>query len=218
VLTPAESTIHRLISEQRTRARERIHDRIAHQLPPEAETVFEELLSVDDSSRTSGLQAIKANPDKSSPESILDLLLKMAAIEESGVIGVELDWLNGNYQRSLFHHVRNCSAHRLRRLSKPRRDAAMTCFLWQAYRDAVDQAFNLYDKLLTRIESHAQNELDERLKEKRRGVLESLSVLEVLASTLLDEGIPDDNVRSTVYGLRRKLLGMRRPAWRLLNY
>lgn len=199
VLTPAESTILRIIGEQRAKARKRIEERITQQLPDSAIGVFEELLSVDTVTRVSKLQNIKANPDKSSPEAILALLAKMASIEAAGILPVDLSWLNSNYQRALFHYVRNCSVDRLRDLSQSRRDAAMTCFLWQAYRDAVDQAMSMFHKLLTRIETLAQNELDERMREKRQGIQQSLLVLKTIATTILDSNIPDGELRDAVY-------------------
>ena len=51
----------------------------------------------------------------------------------------------------------------LRELAEPRRHAALVCFLWQSYRDAVDQAVDMFDKLLIRAHTQAQNELDEQL-------------------------------------------------------
>jgi len=200
VLTPAESKILRIIGEQRAKARKRIEERITQQLPTSAEEVFGELLTVDDATRVSKLQNIKSNPDKSSPEAILTLLEKMTSIESAGVLSVDLSWLNSNYQRALFHYVRNCSVDRLRDLSRSRRDAAMTCFLWQTYRDAVDQAMSMFHKLLNRIETLAQNELDERMREKRQGIQQSLQVLKTLASAILDSSIPDDALRDAVYG------------------
>src|SRR5512144_1041965 len=50
---------------------------------------------------------------------------------------VRLSWLNANYQRALFHYVRKCSADRLREVARPRRLAALVCFLRLSYRDAV---------------------------------------------------------------------------------
>ena len=43
-------------------------------------------------------------------------------------------WLNGNYQRALFHQVRKSSVTRFRELAEPRRRVALVCFLWQSYR------------------------------------------------------------------------------------
>ena len=62
---------------------------------------------------SSGLQAIKANPSKPSVDAMLTLLDKLRVIEATGVLGVDLLWLNGNYQRALFHHVRKSSVGRI---------------------------------------------------------------------------------------------------------
>jgi hypothetical protein len=43
----------------------------------------------------------------------------------------------------LLHQVRKSSVTRLRELAEPRRRAALVCFLWQSYRDAVDQAVDM---------------------------------------------------------------------------
>jgi hypothetical protein len=33
------------------------------------------------------------------------LMHKMAAIEATGILGIDLSWLNANYQRAMFHYV-----------------------------------------------------------------------------------------------------------------
>jgi hypothetical protein len=57
-------------------------------------------------------------------------------------------------QRALFHQVRKSLVTRLRELAEPRRRAALVCFLWQSYRDAVDPV-DMFDKLLTRAHTQA---------------------------------------------------------------
>ena len=110
---------------------------------------LEDLLVVKPDENSSGLQAIKANPSKPSVDAMLTLLDKLRVIEATGVLWVDLSWLNGNYQRALFHQVRKTSVTRLRELAESRRHAALVCFLWQSYRDAVDQTVDMFDKLLT---------------------------------------------------------------------
>src|SRR5262245_26307743 len=81
---------------------------------------------------------------------MLTLLDKLKLIEATRVLGVDLSCLDANYQRALFHQVRKSSITRLRELAEPRRRAALVCFLWQSYRDAVDQVVDMFDKLLIR--------------------------------------------------------------------
>ena len=69
--------------------------------------------------RIHGLRWIKKNPAKPSAAAMRLLAEKLEVIEATGVLGIDLEWLNSNYQRALFHYVRKCSAHRLRELGRP---------------------------------------------------------------------------------------------------
>ena len=82
---------------------------------------------------SSGLQAIKANPSKPSVDAMLTLLDKLRVIEATGVLGVDLSWLNGNYQRALFHQVRKSSVTRWRELAEPRHRAAIKTAFYEKY-------------------------------------------------------------------------------------
>jgi Domain of unknown function (DUF4158) len=196
VLEPADFRIARIVGEQRTRAREQIFKRVAAAVPHGLAGSLEDLLVVKPDRNTSGLQAIKANPSKPSVDAMLTLLDKLRVIEATGVLGVDLLWLNGNFQRALFHHVRKSSVIRLRELAEPRRRAELVCFLWQSYRDAVDQAVDMFDKLLTRTQTQAQNELDEQLCRQRQTIQVSLTALRSLGRIILDDTIADEELRA----------------------
>jgi hypothetical protein len=110
-----------------------------------------------------------------------------------------LSWLNGNYQRALFHQVRKTSLTRLRELAESRRHTASVCFLWQSYRDAVDQTVDMFDKLLTRAHTQAQNELDEQLCSQRQTIQVSLTALRSLGRIILDDAISDEELRARLF-------------------
>src|SRR5271165_1940932 len=130
---------------------------------------------------------------------MLTLLDKLRVIEATGVLGVDLLWLNGNYQRALFHQVRKSSVSRLRELAESRRRAALVCFLWQSYRDAVDQVVDMFDKLLTRAHTQAQNELDEQLCSQRQAIQVSLTALRSLGRIMLHDAISDEELRARLF-------------------
>jgi hypothetical protein len=121
ILEPAEFRIARIVGEQRKAASEHIFTRITAGLPSGLAHTLDELLVVDADENVSAVQRIKANPSKPSADAMLALLKKLTAIDATGVLGVDLGWLNGNYQRALFHQVRKSSAHRLREVTQPRR-------------------------------------------------------------------------------------------------
>ena len=95
------------------------------------------------------------------------LLARLELIEATGVLGVDVGWVNGNYQRILFHSVRTASADRVRRMAAPRRHLALVCFLHQAWRDTLDQAVDMYGKLLDRSRKRVEDRRDDMLKAQR---------------------------------------------------
>src|SRR5262249_57991431 len=139
-----EWALLRLVGDQRKRAREHIVDKLAGSLSLGVVKALDDLLEVKQGEAISGLQAIEANPAKPSATAMQGLADKLAAIEATGVLAVDLSWLNANYQRALFHYVRKCSADRLREAAPLRRRAALVCFLRQSYRDAVDSAVDMF--------------------------------------------------------------------------
>ncbi|MBV8382628.1 MAG: Tn3 family transposase [Planctomycetaceae bacterium] len=201
VLFPAESALLRLVGEQRKRAHEHIVAKLAGGLPPGVVKALDGLLEVKQGEAISGLQAIKANPAKPSPTAMQGLADKLAAIEATGVLAVDLSWLNANYQRALFHYVRKCSADRLREVARPRRLAALACFLRQSYCDAVDQAVDMFDKLLTRTHTRAEHELDDQMRRQRRTIKEALTALRSLGAIILDDSIGDAALRPRLFAV-----------------
>ena len=189
VLFPADSALLRLVGEQRKRAREHIVTKLAGGLSPGVIKALDGLLEVKEGEVVSSLQRIKANPAKPSATAMQGLADKLDAIEATGVLAVDLSWLNANYQRALFHYVRKNSADRLREVARPRRLAAMVCFLRQSYRDAVDQAVDMFDKLLTRTHTRAEHELDDRMRSQRQTIKAALAALRSLGAIILDDSV-----------------------------
>lgn len=199
VLFPAESSLLRLVTEQKKRAREHIVSRLAEGLTPGMVKAIDDLLEVKEGEAISGLQAVKANPAKPSPAAMQSLADKLAAIEATGVLAVDLSWLNANYQRALFHYVRKCSADRLREVTRPRRLASLVCFLRQSYRDAVDQAVDMFDKFLTRTHTRAEHELSDQMRRQRQTIKAALAALRSLGAIILDDSVGNAALRSRLF-------------------
>jgi TnpA family transposase len=199
VLLPAESSLLRLVTDQKKRAREHIASRLAEGLTPGMTKILDDLLEVKEGEAVSGLQAVKANPAKPSPAAMQGLADKLAAIEATGVLAVDLSWLNANYQRALFHFVRKCSADRLREVTRPRRLASLVCFLRQSYRDAVDQAVDMFDKFLTRTHTRAEHELSDQMRSQRQTIKAALAALRALGMIILDDSVGNAVLRSRLF-------------------
>lgn len=199
VLFPADSVLLRLVGEQKRRAREHIAAKLAGSLSPAVAKVLDGMLEVKEGEAISGLQAIKANPAKPSAAAMQTLADKLAAIQATGVLTIDLSWLNANYQRALFHYVRKCSADRLREAGRDRRLAALVCFLRQSYRDAVDQAVDMFDKFLTRTHTRAEHELDDQMRSRRQTIKAALAALRSLGAIILDDSVTNTALRLRLF-------------------
>jgi hypothetical protein len=74
----------------------------------------------------------------------------------------------------------------------------LACFLWQSYRDAVDQVVDMFEKLLTLAHTQARNELDEQLRSRQQTIQVSLTTLRSLSRIILDDAISDEELRAAV--------------------
>jgi len=199
ILQPADSTLQRMIGEQRELARQHIYEKIADSLPKGTQQKFDSLLEVGETA-FSPLQQLKAVPRTPSPSALLELIHKLEQIAFTGVLYVDLSWLNENYQRILSNYVQGSSAYTLRdRITPLHRYAAVTCFLWQTYRDTIDQIVDMYDKLINKVHNWAQDDLDEAIKRKRKSIQRVLAMFAAIGEVLLDKDTSDDCVRDILF-------------------
>jgi len=198
IIQPADSTLQRMIGEQRRSAREHIYEKITNSLSRESRQRIDILLEVEEG-KVSSLQKLKAVPRIPSSTALLELIDKLDQIGYTGLLDVDLSWLNNNYQRALTNYVQRCSVHQLREIIPPHRYAAITCFLYQTYRDTIDQIVDMYDKLINKVYNWAQDDLDEAIKRKRRSIQRVLDMFTTMGEILLDEGVSDECLRDIFF-------------------
>ena len=176
ILEPALTTVDRMIGEQRRLARAHMFDRVHEELPESFTSQLDDLLVVDDV-RTSRLEWLKSVSGMPSASAVLRLTEKLKAIADTGVLTIDLSWLNNNYQRSLARRVKTSSVHRLRKIEPTHRYASLVCFLKQAHQDTIDFLIDMLDKLLCRISGQAEREMDGAMKQRRDSIQRSSSLV-----------------------------------------
>ncbi len=206
ILMPARTTLRRLIGEQRDRAQQEIVHRLRKLLTLKIENRIDQLLVVKER-QASGFQQLKEPPGFPSPRALLALIDKLNRIETTGVLEIDLSWLNNNFQKIKTRRAQQYTIYRLRELQPDHRYTIMVCFLWQTYRDTIDQLIDMYIKLIANTERRAQRDLDEKIKERRISIRSSLAMFKTLGKVLLDKKIADEQVRQTAFSkLSRKEL------------
>ena len=195
ILAPATYVLRRAVGAARQGARTILTDRMAQRLSHTIRERLDALLHVGEDDPFSALNRIKSASSSPSTAGMRRLLARLELIEETGVPGIDVSWVNGNYQRVLFHTVRTASAARLRRMAAPRRHLALICFLHQAWRDTLDQAVDMYGKLLERSRKLVERRLDEKLKAQRHAVDRIVQRYRDIGAVLLDPGVGDTELR-----------------------
>lgn len=184
ILNPAEDTLRRTINEQRKKARTYIFETINVQLSPMLKERLDSLLQTSEQT-ISIFQQIKDAPRKPSEAGMKLLSVKLEMIKNTGIITINLDWLNNNYKRHLSSYAMNCDAHKLRELTPMHRYASLICFLQDAYQDVTDYIFDMYSKALTIVHSQAETTVNNYNKAKRNVIRSCLTHHKKLCSELL---------------------------------
>jgi len=198
ILIPSEDTLRRIIGFQKEDAKKYIYDRITKQLDDQTRANLDVLLDTGDK-RQSEFYLLKQPPLKPSPQSVNRLTEKLDKINLAGILQIDLSWLNNNFQRSLTHKAKNLTATRIRNMIPAHRYSIMTCFLQQLYRETVDYLVDMFDKLVNRIYSSAQKDIDVYNKISNRQVKKSLATYQLLIDLVLDDSIKDSLLRRALF-------------------
>src|SRR5207237_22008 len=86
----------------------------------------------------------------------------------------------------------------LRRFPPPKRHAVLLCFLQAALAEAADAVVEVQDKLITGIHHKAQRRREILLRAGEAAKRRAAEVLEQLGALVLDESIPDPELRHQI--------------------
>jgi TnpA family transposase len=185
ILNPSDDTLERVIQAQREKARAAIFERVSASLTPEMRQALDGLLSVNNQAY-SMLHQIKDVPGKSSAAAMKLLADKLSLIEQTGVLSIELAWLNNNYKRYLSNYVIHCDAYKLKELAPQHRYAALVCFLQESYQNTTDHVFDMYQKGVNAMYTQADTTIDTYNRSKQKATRACLTSHKKLCGELLD--------------------------------
>ncbi len=115
ILEPAQDTMLRTVQAQREAARTAIYDKVAGELCNETKLCLDGLLATDDDTY-SPLYYLKKPPGNPSPAAFIKLTEILDQIKKTGILCLDMSWLNNNLQRSLARYARQCSTYRIKNL------------------------------------------------------------------------------------------------------
>ena len=101
VLAPAGAVLRRAVGAARHKARALLTQRMAERLSAPMRDRLDALVAVSDDHPHSSLHRIKASSSNPSVGGMKRLLARLELIEATGVLEIDVGWVNGNYQRIL---------------------------------------------------------------------------------------------------------------------
>ena len=215
ILLPVERTLDRLVTHARVVAEQRIHRTISSQLTPEHEAAFEELLeqpgsetkvlpSSSPSGRSSSFAWLKEPPRTAGEKSIKELARKLGMVQETHVEEIDLSSLNRNRVKRLARLGFSYHSTALRRFEDGKRWAIMAATLAELRGRITDDIVEMLDILIRRTFSQAATDLAEFQAANAKGVNQNLHVLRRATAVILDEAVPDAEVRRVVFEVEAK--------------
>ena len=158
---PAFGALLKLARTARALVNRTYHRRIAASLPPEARERLATLLVVPEGATRSGWDQAKADPPRPSPQRMREHLAHLAWLREQAVATAALAGVPDRKLRQFAAEARSLGAADLGRMVESRRLALMAALLRQQVAQALDDAAEMFVRLMTRMHNRAREALDE---------------------------------------------------------
>ena len=148
----------------------------------------------------SRLEQFKTMPRKESPEALLALLERLTAMQSLGLTALPaMAGVHPATRRMLANWGYRYDVWSLRRFAAPKRYAIVLCFLHAARAEATDAVIDMQDKLITGVHNKARQRYDDLLRATEEARTRAVEVLEALGTIVLDESIPDVELRQHIF-------------------
>jgi TnpA family transposase len=152
VLLPGVTTLVRVVQSAREAAQSGVYGVVAtaaSAVDPRLPVVLRGLLVTDRGERVSRLELLRAGPTRVSGPELDKALGRVAALRALGARAVDLSAVPPARVRALARYGIGAKAQSLRRLAEPRRTATLVATVTALEANAVDDALDLFDLLMT---------------------------------------------------------------------
>jgi TnpA family transposase len=198
VVLPGVTVLARLIARVRERTGRHLYRQLRARLSPAQQAALEALLQVEPGERLTPLEVLRTAPTRVSAPALVAALRRLDQIRTLGVSDVPVQDLPEARLARLARHAQSAWAQTLLRMSEERRLATLLVFAQTLERTATDDILDLFDGLMATLalsgETTRRRERLRSLKDLDQAAL----VLEQAVRLLLDEAVPDAELRQHV--------------------
>jgi Tn3 transposase DDE domain/Domain of unknown function (DUF4158) len=211
IVRPGHTTVRDVISAAREAALQWTYHHLSEALHDGQAEAIDTLLIVtpplSEAAHTSSglrsrsrLEQFKTMPRKESPEALLALLERLTTMRSLGLTALPaMAGVHPATRRMLANWGYRYDVWSLRRFAAPKRYAIGLCFLHAARAEATDAVIDMQDKLITGVHNKARQRYDDLLRATEEVRTRAVEVLEELGTIVLDESIPDVDLRQHIF-------------------
>lgn len=206
IVRPGRTTIRDLLARAREVGLQNIFMILSRDLSLQQREEIDSLLVAAspgaENAARSRLEEFKAVARKESPEALLALLDQLSEIRSLGLTAwPALADVHPAARRLLAGWAYRYSIWNLRRFSAAKRSAIVICFLQAARAEMTDSIVEMQDKLITSIHNKARKRYEDLLRATEEARSRAVEVLEEMGNVVLDDSIPDHEVREAIFKL-----------------
>ena len=198
VVLPGVTVLARLIARVRERTGRHLYRQLRVRLSPVQQAALEALVHVGPGERLTPLEVLRTAPTRVSAPALVAALRRLDQIRALEVSEVPVQDLPEARLARLARHAQSAWAQTLLRMSEERRLATLLVFAQTLERTATDDVLDLFDGLMAALalsgETTRRRERLRSLKDLDQAAL----VLEQAVRLLLDEAVPDADLRQHV--------------------
>ena len=168
VMLPASSTLERLVTAEVTQATTDLYAQISSKLPQSLREAIDLLVEVPEGDARSSLFRLKDYQKFPNAAVIKADIVRLRLIEELLGKATNLEDLDPRVIRQIGQLGHHYDAGDLRRFAKPKRDALVACYLFDARKTLIDQIVEMNDQFLTNMNRLSRNSVEKQRKPLQR--------------------------------------------------
>ncbi|MDH5561956.1 MAG: Tn3 family transposase, partial [Deltaproteobacteria bacterium] len=190
ILLPGLSTIKRLITQVCTEVHAQVFEAIYHKLSPELRKSIDQFLTVPAGKHHSYFYLLKVYPPAAKISSLKVYLEHYQTLAAIGIGALDKHIISPDFQEYLFKLTKKYNVKDLKRFTKHKRYALMTCFLLETRKILLDYLVKMHDQYVMEISRQSKNIYEKKHRQFRKRHKKAVDKIASMTNTLLDW--PDD--------------------------
>ena len=199
LLRPGVTLLEQTIGEARRKAHLLTFEKLTPLLTPDVVGLLERVLETVDGERYSTLTWLQNSPTDPNPTQIKDVMQKIAFLQTAGVTEWDVSGVNPNRLKWLAKLGAKISKQNLLNSTAERRVSILVAFLHGSLLSYTDDVLNMFDQRVWELYGKARSKFETDRRNAQAAINENLSILQLVGEVLLDETLPEADVRDAAF-------------------